>query len=100
MRLGFWYLFIISAMLLIYCIAANAQELNISPGNQHTQIGLPKVFGDSMVLQRGIRIPVWGSATPGTLIIAKLGNVQAKARVNKQGKWKISFPVFKAGGPY
>src|SRR5688500_5196467 len=66
----------------------------------HAQISLPKVFGDSMVLQRGIKIPVWGNATPGALIVAKLGNIQATAKADQQGKWKISFPVFKAGGPY
>ena len=64
------------------------------------QISLPKVFGDSMVLQRGIKIPVWGNSTPGALIVAKLGNVQATAKANRQGKWQIKFPIFKAGGPY
>lgn len=66
----------------------------------HAQISLPKVFGDSMVLQRGIKIPLWGNAKPGALIVAKLGNIQATAKADQQGKWKISFPVFKAGGPY
>ena len=66
----------------------------------HAQITLPKVFGDGMVLQRGIRIPVWGNSTPGAQIIAKLGDVQATTTANKEGKWQIKFPVFKAGGPY
>ena len=66
----------------------------------HAQIGLPKVFGDNMVLQRGIKIPVWGNSTPGALIVAKLGNVNATAKADQQGKWLIKFPVFKAGGPY
>lgn len=64
----------------------------------HAQISLPKVFGDNMVLQRGIKIPVWGNSTPGALILAKLGNVQATAKADQQGKWKIRFPIFKAGG--
>ena len=64
------------------------------------QISLPKVFGDSMVLQRGIKIPVWGNATPGALIVAKLGNVQTTTKANQQGKWQLKFPAFKAGGPY
>lgn len=66
----------------------------------YAQIRLPKVFGDSMVLQRGINIPVWGSSSPGAMIVAKLGNVQATAKANQQGKWTIKFPIFKAGGPY
>lgn len=64
------------------------------------QISLPKVFGDSMVLQRGIKIPVWGMAAPGAVIVAKLGNAKASTKADQQGNWKLTFPVFKAGGPY
>ncbi|HEX6426091.1 MAG TPA: sialate O-acetylesterase [Niastella sp.] len=53
-----------------------------------------------MVLQRGIKIPVWGNSTPGVLVVAKLGNVQATAKADQQGKWQLKFPVFKEGGPY
>lgn len=66
----------------------------------HAQIVLPKVFGDNMVLQRGIQIPVWGTSTPGALIIAKLGDEQVTTKANKEGKWKVKFPIFSAGGPY
>jgi sialate O-acetylesterase len=68
--------------------------------SSHAQITLPKVFGDSMVLQRGIKIPVWGNSPPGALVVAKLGNVQATAKADQQGKWQLKFPVFKEGGPY
>ncbi|MCU7552109.1 sialate O-acetylesterase [Chitinophagaceae bacterium LB-8] len=64
------------------------------------QITLPKVFGDNMVLQRDIQIPVWGKAAPGALITAKLGPVRTTAKANQEGKWTVRFPKFKAGGPY
>jgi sialate O-acetylesterase len=71
------------------------------PGiSSYAQVTLPKVFGDSMVLQRGISIPVWGNSTPGALVVAKLGNVEATAKADQQGKWRMKFPIFKAGGPY
>lgn len=66
----------------------------------YAQISLPKVFGDDMVLQRGIKIPVWGSSTPGALVVAKLGDVRVTAKADQQGKWQLKFPVFKEGGPY
>jgi sialate O-acetylesterase len=59
-----------------------------------------KVFGDSMVLQRDIVIPVWGKAAAGSLITGELGTVRATAKAGKDGKWKLRFPKFKAGGPY
>ncbi len=64
------------------------------------QITLPNVFGDSMVLQRNIRIPVWGTAVPGAKIVAQLGNTVVMVKADKTGKWMARFPKFKAGGPY
>lgn len=64
------------------------------------QIKLPKVFGDSMVLQRGIKIPIWGNSAPGALITAELGNVKAITKADREGKWLVRFPKFSAGGPY
>ena len=66
----------------------------------HGQISLPKVFGDDMVLQRGIPIPVWGKANPGSVVIAKLGTERISAKADKQGKWMLYFPKRKEGGPY
>lgn len=66
----------------------------------YAQITLPKIFADNMVLQRGVKIPVWGNSTPGAIIIAKLGDTQATTRAGQDGKWQIKFPVLKAGGPY
>jgi sialate O-acetylesterase len=66
----------------------------------YAQVTLPKVFGNNMVLQRGIKIPVWGNAAPKARIIAELGISRVSTTADKNGKWKVSFPKFKAGGPY
>ncbi len=64
------------------------------------QVSIPKVFSSHMVLQRGIEIPIWGKAIPGTEITVQLGNQQVKAVAGDSGNWKLHLPVFKAGGPY
>lgn len=66
----------------------------------NAQFSLPKVFSDSMVLQRGIVIPVWGTAGPGSQITGQLGAVRTTAKAGKDGKWILRFPKFTAGGPY
>lgn len=66
----------------------------------HAQINLPKVFGDNMVLQRELKIPVWGSSTPGVHVTAELGTVKVTTKADGAGKWMVHFPKFKAGGPY
>jgi sialate O-acetylesterase len=64
------------------------------------QVSLPKVFGDNMVLQRELEIPVWGISTPGATIIAELGNTKSTTKADQEGKWLVHLPKFKAGGPY
>ncbi|WP_223833571.1 sialate O-acetylesterase [Pedobacter riviphilus] len=66
----------------------------------YAHITLPKMFGNNMVLQRGIKIPIWGKSVPGANINAILGEIMVKATANGQGEWKVFFPAFKAGGPY
>ncbi|HEY6899084.1 MAG TPA: sialate O-acetylesterase, partial [Puia sp.] len=63
-------------------------------------VSLPGVFGNNMVLQRGIAIPVWGRAHPGAEVIGKLGTKVATAKADRAGKWMLHFPEMAAGGPY
>ncbi len=37
---------------------------------------------------------------PGSQIVAQLGGTIVKAKTDKDGKWIVRFPKFKAGGPY
>jgi sialate O-acetylesterase len=64
------------------------------------QVRLPKVFGDNMVLQRDIPIPVWGWASPGAAVSAKLGKAVVVTKADREGKWMVHFPKMAAGGPY
>nr|WP_319997323.1 sialate O-acetylesterase [uncultured Draconibacterium sp.] len=64
------------------------------------QISLPKVFSDSMVLQRDLEIPVWGNSSPAAIIVAELENAKATTKADNDGKWMLRLPKFKAGGPY
>ncbi len=63
-------------------------------------VRLPEVFGDHMVLQRGMRIPIWGSADPGERIIVSMGGRTARTTAGKDGRWKVKIPRLDAGGPY
>ncbi len=37
-------------------------------GGRQAAVTLPNVFGDNMVLQRGLKGPVWGRADPGETV--------------------------------
>jgi len=66
----------------------------------HTSVQLPSHFGDNMVLQRNIPIPIRGKAAPGDTITAYLGNIKASAIAGLDGDFNISFPATPASGPY
>lgn len=74
----------------------------IAMGETNSLIKLPAIFSDNMVLQQGMKIPIWGWAEPGTNIIVKLGAKKSctLVKADKTGKWMVRLPKSKAGGPY
>ncbi|MGZ3756292.1 MAG: sialate O-acetylesterase [Mucilaginibacter sp.] len=58
------------------------------------------IFGSSMVLQQGIKVPVWGTAKPGQEIRLSFAGKTNKAKTDANGKWIVKLPVMKAGGPF
>ncbi|AHM62370.1 hypothetical protein D770_20605 [Flammeovirgaceae bacterium 311] len=64
------------------------------------QVQLPKVFSDNMVLQRGLDIPVWGTATPAAQVTVELGGYSIKTVAGQDGKWLLHMPNLQAGGPH
>ena len=65
-----------------------------------SQLALPQVFGDHMVLQRQKEIPIWGWAKQRDRIQVSLNGQEVKTRAGRDGKWKVSLPAMEAGGPY
>ena len=61
---------------------------------------LPHLFGDHMVLQRDMKICVWGSADPGEHISVALAGSTAQTIAGADGRWKVSLAPMAAGGPF
>ncbi|MSR55795.1 MAG: PKD domain-containing protein [Gemmataceae bacterium] len=58
-------------------------------------VTLPKVFSAHAVLQRDLRLPIWGTAEPGEKVTVKLGDAQATATADAMGKWSLKLPAMK-----
>lgn len=54
------------------------------------------MFGNHMVLQRNMPVPVWGVAAPGESVTVEFAGHQAKAVANKSGRWKAELPALEA----
>jgi sialate O-acetylesterase len=50
---------------------------------------MPAIFGDHMVLQRDISVPVWGSADPGETVTVTAGGDKETATAGKDGQWSL-----------
>jgi sialate O-acetylesterase len=61
---------------------------------------LSPIFGDNMVLQRGMHVPIYGTADAGEKIEVIFMGKTYKATTGADGKWSIKMGSYKAGGPY
>lgn len=64
------------------------------------EVRLPGVFGDHMVLQRDRPVRVWGWADPGEKVAVSLDAHRAEVVTGKDGRWSLTLPALKAGGPH
>ncbi|MFO7445302.1 MAG: sialate O-acetylesterase [Ignavibacteriaceae bacterium] len=65
-----------------------------------SQVKLPRLISDGMVLQRDTKVNIWGWALPDEKVkISFLDSVYSTA-ADKNGKWHIHMSDLKAGGPY
>jgi sialate O-acetylesterase len=62
-------------------------------------VKLPGVFGDHMVLQREMPVPVWGWADPAEKVTVTLGYQSKAATADSTGKWSLKLDPLKVGGP-
>lgn len=65
-----------------------------------TQIRLPRLVSDGMVLQRDANIKIWGWAAPNEAISINFINVNYQATANSTGNWELQLSNLTAGGPY
>jgi sialate O-acetylesterase len=62
-------------------------------------VRLHGLFTDNMVLQRDIRVPVWGWAEPGEVVTVEFNGRMVRTTA-EDGQWKVVLYPMKAGGPY
>ncbi len=62
-------------------------------------VKLPAIFGDHMVLQRGVKVPVWGTADAGEKVTVKTSRQEKSTTADGQGKWRITLDPLDATDP-
>lgn len=57
------------------------------------------LFGEHMVLQQGIAVPVWGTAAPGEEVTVRFRAQEKKTTAAADGKWLVKLDPLKPGEP-
>lgn len=80
-------LFAVCAVMAIYAVGSWA-DVSVQP-----------LFGNHMVLQRGVNVPVWGKADPGEAVAVTLGDQKKETTAGEDGNWKVVFDPLEVGDP-
>jgi sialate O-acetylesterase len=76
----------ITGILLVACFVSAAQA----------NVKLPAIFSDHMVLQQGVRVPVWGWAEPGEKVTVAVAGQKVTTTTGADGKWMVKLEPLKA----
>src|ERR1044072_178862 len=60
-----------------------------SAADVRAEVTLPDVLSDSMVLQRGVRVPVWGTASSGEAVTVSFAGQTKKTTAGADGRWRL-----------
>lgn len=66
----------------------------------HGNVKLAPIFGDNMVLQRDMPVPVWGTAAAGEAVTVLFGGQMKSTKADDKGNWQVKLDALKAGGPF
>ncbi len=53
------------------------------------RVAVPDVLSDGMVLQRGAKVPIWGTADPGETVTVRFARQVKTTKAASDGKWRV-----------
>src|SRR5687767_8741157 len=65
----------------------------------HADVKLPAIFGDHMVIQRGIKVPFWGTADAWEKVTIKAAGQEKSAVADAAGKWRVALDAIESVDP-
>ena len=68
--------------------------------DQSGDFSLASIFSDHMVLQRDMKVPIWGAAAPGAKVVVQIGDDKQEATADDDGNWRVAMKPLDAGGPH
>lgn len=66
----------------------------------NSQVSVPAIFNNHMVLQRNHQNPIWGKASVGEKITVSIDKQKQHTIADSKGNWRVQLDSLKVGGPY
>lgn len=79
---------LIGVLCLLACVPAARADVKLAP-----------IFGDNMVLQREMPVPIWGQADAGETVTVAFAGQSKSTQADANGNWLLRLEPLKAGGP-
>lgn len=71
----------------------------LAASDTFANVDLPPVLDDHMVLQRGLPVPVWGTAEPGEAVSVSFRDQTKRTTADTAGKWMVKLDPLQPGEP-
>ena len=78
----------VTALLVLFALAAPRLV---------AEVRCAKIFGDHMVLQRELPVPVWGEAEPGETVTVSFAGQSQTTKAGADGRWRATLAPLTAG---
>lgn len=69
-------------------------------GSVRAEVRLPAIISDNMVVQRGVKVRIWGNADPREKVTVIFEKTSLHTVGDTNGRWEVWLPPLKAGGPF
>lgn len=103
LKMGHWLPQVcISAMIIsiMFSIPFPKPAMGAPPATKDSmEVRLAPIFNDSMVLQHGQEVPIWGWAQAGEKVTVTIEAKSYEAVADKDGQWMVRLAAHKPGGP-
>lgn len=63
------------------------------------EVRLPSIIGSHMVLQRDMKVPIWGWAAPGEKVTVAIDGQSVSTTAGEDGKWQVKVGPLALGKP-
>ena len=66
----------------------------------YSEVKMPRIFSDNMVLQREVPVKIWGTASARERVRVNFQNQEKTTRADRNGDWSVVLDPLVAGGPF